>query len=153
MLKEWHPTIKHVAGVDNNSADALSRLDILDKLGDQINWEKSFPKLSYSDRKMKEAEQNVCMVMCTMMSRCEFKCDDFDNEYLYPIATEREFADSQFPLCVRTMKQHQDEDASIQKMIKRTDTDRYTIKEVEGVFLVHDHNRICLLYTSPSPRD
>ena len=40
------------------------------------------------------------------------------------------------------MKQHQDEDASIQKMIKRTDTDRYTIKEVEGVFLVHDHNRI-----------
>ena len=49
MLKEWHPRIKHVTGVDNNEADALSRLDILDKLGDCINREKSFPKLSYSD--------------------------------------------------------------------------------------------------------
>ena len=56
MLEEWHLTIKHVAGVDNDGADALSRLDILDKLGDQINWEKSFTRLSYSDRKMKEAE-------------------------------------------------------------------------------------------------
>ena len=42
MLKEWHPTIKHVAGVDNDGADALSRLDILDKLRDQINWENPF---------------------------------------------------------------------------------------------------------------
>ena len=88
-----------------------------------INWEKSFPKLSYSDRKMKEVEQNVCMVMCTMMSLCDFECDEFNDEYLYPIAAEREFADSQFLLCVRTMKQHQDEDASIQKMIKRADID------------------------------
>ena len=135
MLEEWHPTIKHVAGVDNDGADALSRLDILDKLGDCINWEKSFPKLSYSDRKMKEAEQTVNMQMCHMMSQGDFECDDFDDEYLYPMAAEQEFADSQFPLCVRMMKQHQDEDASIQKMIKRTNTDRYTIIiEVEGVF-------------------
>ena len=84
----------------------------------------------------------MCMVMCTMMSQCDFECDDFDNEYLYPIAAEQEFAESQFPLCVRTMKHHQDEDASIQKLIKKTNTDRYTIKEVEGVFLIHDHNRI-----------
>ena len=113
MLREWHPTIEHVARVDNDGADVLSRLDILDKLGDQINWEESFPKLSYSDRKMKEADQNVYMVMCTIISQCEFKCDDFDNEYLYPIAAEQEFADSHFPLCVRMMKQHQDKDASI----------------------------------------
>ena len=38
MLEEWHPTIEHFAGVDNDGADALSRLDILDKLGDCINW-------------------------------------------------------------------------------------------------------------------
>ena len=76
------------------------------------------------------------MVMCTMMSQCDFECDEFDDEYLYPMAAEQEFADSKFLLCVRMMKQHQDEDASIQKMIKRTNTDHYTIKEVEGVFLV-----------------
>ena len=72
---------------------------------------------------MKEADQNVNMVMCTMISQCEFKCDDFNNEYLYPIAAEQEFADSQFPLCVHMMKQHQDENASIQKLIEKTDTD------------------------------
>ena len=105
MLKEWHPTIKHIARVDNDGADALSRLDILNKLRDVINWGKSFPKLSYSDKKMKEADhQNGDMVMCTMMSQCDFECDDFDDEYLYPMIAEKEFANSQFPLCVRTMK-------------------------------------------------
>ena len=28
MLKEWHYTIKNIAGVDDDGADALSRLDI-----------------------------------------------------------------------------------------------------------------------------
>ena len=42
MLKEWHLTIKHVAGVDNDGADALSWLDILDKLRDCINWGNPF---------------------------------------------------------------------------------------------------------------
>ena len=86
MLKEWYPTIKHVTGVDNDSADALSRLDIMNKLSDAINWGKSFPKLIYSDRKMKETEQNVCMVMCTIISQCDFEYDDFDDKYLYPMA-------------------------------------------------------------------
>ena len=65
MLKEWHPTIKNVAGVDNDGADALSRLDILNKLCEVTNWEKSSPKLSYSDRKMKEVEQNVASLLST----------------------------------------------------------------------------------------
>ena len=76
----------------------------------------------HSDRKMKEKEPNVCTVMCTIMSQCDFEYDDFDDEYLYPMATEKEFADSQFHLCVGTMKKHQDEDASIQKLIKKTNT-------------------------------
>ena len=91
---------------------------------------------------MKEADQNVCMVMCTMISQCDSECDDFDDKYLYPIAAEHEFADNQFPLCIRTMKQQQDEDASIQKLIKKTNAKRYTIKEVELLFLVHDNNII-----------
>ena len=46
------------------------------------------------------------MQMCNMMSQCDIECDDFNDEYLYPMAAEQEFADSQFPLCVRIMKQH-----------------------------------------------
>ena len=74
------------------------------------------------------------MIMCTMMSQCDFECGNFDDEYLYLMATKQEFADGQFFLCVRTMKQHQEEDASIQKLIKKTNNDRYTIKEIKGVF-------------------
>ena len=81
------------------------------------------------------------MVMCMMMSQCDFEFDEFDDEYLYSIAAEKEFADSQFLSCVHTMKQHQDEDVSIQKLTEKTNTDRCTIKEVEEVFSVHDHNR------------
>ena len=42
MFEEWHSTIKHVIGVDNDGVDALSRLDILNKLVDCINWENLF---------------------------------------------------------------------------------------------------------------
>ena len=42
MLEEWHLTIKHVAGVDNDGANALSWLDILNKLSDVTNWENPF---------------------------------------------------------------------------------------------------------------
>ena len=43
MLKEWYPTIKHVAGVDNDDDDdVLSWLDILNKLSDVINWKNPF---------------------------------------------------------------------------------------------------------------
>ena len=37
MLEEWHPTIKHVIGVDNDGADVVSRLDIDNKDFDTIN--------------------------------------------------------------------------------------------------------------------
>ena len=70
---------------------------------------------------MKEAEQNVCMQMCNMMSQCEFECDEFDDEYLYPMAAEKELADSEFPLDVLKIKEHQDKDRNIQKQNKRTD--------------------------------
>jgi hypothetical protein len=40
MLEEFKPTIKHVAGKDNDAADALSRLDMKEKPYDTITWEK-----------------------------------------------------------------------------------------------------------------
>ena len=82
---------------------------------------------------MKEVEQNDYMLMCNMISQFEFECDDFDDEYLYPMAAEKEFTGSQFSLCVRMTKQHQDKDTTIQKLVKKTNTNKYIIKEVEGV--------------------
>ena len=52
---------------------------------------------------MKEVDQNVNTVMCAMMSQCDFEVEEFNDEYLYPVAAEQEFADSQFSLCVHTM--------------------------------------------------
>ena len=113
MLKEWHPTIKHVAGVDNDGADALSHLDIDSRDFDTINWEKSFPKLSYSDRKMKKVDQNMWIMLCTMMSQCDFEWDEFNDQYLYPLAAEKEFADSEFLLDVWKMEVRQDNNTNI----------------------------------------
>ena len=73
------------------------------------------------------------MVVFTIISQCDFWVDDFDDEYLYPMAAEKEFADSQFPLYVRMMKQNQDADVLIQRLIKKNNTDWYTIKKVKGV--------------------
>ena len=43
---------------------------------------------------MKKAAQDVCMQTCNVMSQCDYKCDEFDDIYLYPLAVEKEFADS-----------------------------------------------------------
>ena len=37
LLEEFHPQFKHVAGVDNDAADALSRLDMVYKASDTVN--------------------------------------------------------------------------------------------------------------------
>ena len=38
MHEEWIQKIKHVAGVDNNGANALSQLGSTNKLSDVSNW-------------------------------------------------------------------------------------------------------------------
>lgn len=95
--------IKHVAEVHKDGADALSCIDIDNEDFDTVSWYKSFPKLNYSNRKMKEVEQNNCMLMWNMISQCEFGCDEFNDEYLYHMAAEKKFADSQFLINVYTM--------------------------------------------------
>ena len=79
------------------------------------------------------------------MSCCEFECDEFDNKFLYPMVADKEFSDSKFPLDVRTMKEYQYKDTNNQKLSKRRITNQYTIIQVEGVFLVHNNNRILVL--------
>ena len=38
LLKEYHPKLAHVAGIDNDAAEALFRLDLIDKADDLITW-------------------------------------------------------------------------------------------------------------------
>jgi hypothetical protein len=61
MLEEFNPTIKHVAGKDNDAADAMSRLDMKEKPNDTITWEKQKKTSHYvNDKQLK--------VMCNVMS-------------------------------------------------------------------------------------
>ena len=56
------------------------------------------------------------------------------------MAVEKELANSEFPLGILIMKKHQYEDEQIYKLTKRLDTDQYTNKEVEGIFLLEENN-------------
>ena len=38
LLDEFHPTFKHIAGVEKNAADDLSRLEMVHKTSNKINW-------------------------------------------------------------------------------------------------------------------
>jgi hypothetical protein len=106
MLEEFNPTIKHVAGKDNDAADALSRLEMKEKPYDTITWEKLNKPLCYvNDKQLK--------VMCNVMSQCQFD-SNVDDEYMYPMAVEREFADKQYPLDVSLFKTNQDADTKLQ---------------------------------------
>ena len=48
MLEEFAPLFKHVAGVHNDAADSLSRLEMIEKLSDAIDWEEKLPPLQYT---------------------------------------------------------------------------------------------------------
>ena len=50
MLEEFHPNMLNVAGKENNSADALSRLGMADNLDDEVEWEILLPLLTYQDK-------------------------------------------------------------------------------------------------------
>ena len=47
LLEEYHPKVVHIAGVDNDASDALSRLDITDKANDARVWGVKSKKLEY----------------------------------------------------------------------------------------------------------
>ena len=66
LLEEFHPQFKHVAGIDNDAADALSQLDLIDKSSDRINWEPKLPKLKYIDN-----TKNI--IFCKYMNSTNFE--------------------------------------------------------------------------------
>lgn len=49
MMEEFHPTVLHCAGIENDSADALSRLPMKRKREDEIEWEARPERLHYSN--------------------------------------------------------------------------------------------------------
>ena len=62
MLEEFNPRIKHVAGKDNDAADALSQLEMKEKpLFDTITWEKQNKPLHYENDKQIKVMCNVIM--------------------------------------------------------------------------------------------
>ena len=142
MLEEFAPMFKHVAGVDNDAADALSRLDMLIDKRDTINWEPKLKPLRY-------IRDNANTQLCHNFVAMEYEEDMFDmddrilsiddaNAYI-----EEEHTDCEFALDVRMFKKHQDDDKELQKRIKRAQhTTYFTTKVVEGVELVHHENRI-----------
>ena len=63
LLKKYHPFFKHVAGVKNDDADALSRLEMVFKASDELNWEPLNPRLTY---KHNRENNKLCKNMVAM---------------------------------------------------------------------------------------
>ena len=84
MLEEYHPKVLHVAGKENDAADALSRLDMADNDSDEVSWEDPLPALTYHDEV--QARLNL----------------------LFPLAAEKELEPStKFPLAPDLIRYYQ----------------------------------------------
>ena len=59
LLEEYHPKVVHIAGLENDAADVLSRLDITDKANDARVWGEKSKKLEYANVHM----MNICMFL------------------------------------------------------------------------------------------
>ena len=143
LLEEYHPKVMHIKGIDNDAADALSRLDMSDKENDLITWEIKNKRLEYINPKQ--------MNMCLFMSESNFEDDGFNQDILskddnYVMSSKKQ---SSFPLDLLSMKEEQLKDDKITSIIskhiknnKNKDDTLYTYKVVEGVNLIHKNNRI-----------
>ena len=112
LLEEFHPMVKHVAGKENDAADALSRLDMADNGFDEMEWGEPSKPLTYAD----EAKERI--------------------EMLYPMASEANLSDKSFPLVPDMFKDYQERDEQLKKLMQiaeRKNSDRFTVREVEGV--------------------
>ena len=122
LLEEFHPIVKHVAGKDNDAADALSRLDLSDNDGfDEIEWGETTKPLTYAD----EVKERIQM--------------------LFPMASEENLQDKSFPLAPDMFKAYQENDRELQRLMdsaEKRNSERFTTRAVEGVELIHDGNQI-----------
>ena len=59
LLEEFHPQFKHVAGVDNDAADALSQLDMVYKASDTVDWGHPNRRMTYIKEILLEIKQTI----------------------------------------------------------------------------------------------
>ena len=104
MLEEFGPEFRHVKGVKNVVADALSRLPTVHKDDDIIDHEEQLPELSDVKTKDIKAEQ--------------------------------------FPMAPKLIAKEQLKDKYLQKVLKDDQKQRYYLKKVEHVELVHYRQKI-----------
>ncbi len=144
LLEEFHPRVKHVAGVDNAAADALSRLNMCPKQDDVIDWEPKSKPLRYE---RDEANKHLVRNFISMTFEEIFENEE-SRETTFADVTARideEYLDMEFALDVRMFKTHQRNDSTLQQRIRKSnnnETSSYTYKEVEGEELIHFNNKI-----------
>ena len=114
MLEEFHPKVLHVAGKENNSADAFSTLDMADNTTVKLEWEPPLPPLRYQD----EVWERI--------------------QLLFPMTSERKLKPpTKFPLAHNLIKYYQQKDTTTS-----TPTASVTVKSIEGEDLVHHNGKI-----------
>ena len=96
LLEEYHPKVVHIKGVNNDAADALSRLDITDKANDARVWGEKSKRLEYINVHM----MNICM----FLSESNFEEDGFDDD---AVMTMKEVDESSYPLDLKSMRRAQ----------------------------------------------
>ena len=105
-MEEYNPKVVHIAGVDNDAADALSRLDILDKANDARVWGEKTKRLEYINVHM----MNICM----FLSESEFEDDGLDDA----VMTLKEVDESSYPLDLKSMRLAQLEDEDLIRIVR-----------------------------------
>ena len=145
LLEEFHPQFKHVFGINNDAADALSQLDLDYKSSDTINWEPKLPTM------MKCVNNTKNVIFCKYMNSmdCEEDLDNKKREILNTVSNASAYiADAynyEFALDVKMFQEHQKKDKRIKKQAElalNNQTSVISLKDVEGVKLVHKNNKI-----------
>ena len=106
-MEEYNPKVVHIKGVDNDAADALSRLDITDKANDARVWGEKSKRLEYIDVHM----MNVYM----FLSESEFEEDGFDDDAVMTMAEVDELS---YPLDLKSMREAQLNDEELIRVVK-----------------------------------
>ena len=137
LLEECNPKVVHIKGVDNDAADALSRLDLTDKADNARVWGEKSKRLEYINVHM----MNICM----FLFESEFEEDGFDDDAVMTLA---EVEDPSYALDLKLMQEAQLNDKDLIRIVKnhlsgsgKNDT-VYTYKTVENVELIHKNNQI-----------
>ena len=118
LLEEFHPQFKHVAGIDNDAADALSRLDMVRKVSDEVNWGHPHRRMTYVKNR---ANANFCKNL-VQMNMSSSDNEEISDEITALDASEfiaATFDNCEFVLDIRMFEQHQKLDKALQTKVNQ----------------------------------